>query len=556
MRNERESGKGRIEHKVGIISLDGATWDVLLPWIREGHLPHLAKLLDEGVWGTLRSTIPPVTAPAWASFQLGKSPGKHGLFHFTHYQPGSYDMVTINATHIPTPTLWQLVSQAGRRVCIINVPVTYPPQPINGYVVSGMLSPRPEVAFWPPELWEEVKREIGDYQILGMIRRFDYLGIKGFVPMMMEIAKKRAQLAHFLLAKEDWDLFMIHFQDTDTLQHAAWAWIDPAHPDFASKPAKERELVLDFYRLIDTFIGELVDALGAHRDVIVMSDHGFGPVLRRVYINQWLQNEGYLTSHHQSSWKGRLIDWAETVVRRVDVLKLRRRLIKPRSRMEDFVERLTSTELIIWPKTRAYAPAGPFYGRIYLNTVGREPMGTVARGPAWDALREEIRDKLLKWVDPETGQQVIRQVWLREELYHGPRAELLPDLVVVPADGYQIATNFRHGILVEDMPRFLTGTHRLDGIVALKGPAFAPRQEPIQARIEDLAPTILYLLGLSIPDDMDGEVLVDALDPGLLAQRPIERIAADAIAAAGDEVFSEEDLKEITTRLTDLGYLQ
>ncbi len=549
-------GGERLHHKVAIISLDGATWDVLLPWIREGHLPNLARIIGDSVWGTLRSTIPPVTAPAWTSFQLGKSPGKHGLFHFTHYQRGSYDMVTVNATHVPPPTLWQLASQAGRRVCIINVPVTYPPQPINGYVVSGMLSPRPEMAFWPPELWEEVQAAVKGYTILGTISKFDYLGIRGFVDMMTEIARKRAQLAQYLFAKEDWDLFMVHFQDTDTLQHAAWAWMDPSHPDFADKPASEREHVLGFYRALDAMIGELVDAFGDERNLIVMSDHGFGPVLRRVYINQWLQNEGYLASFQQSSLKGRLIGWAETALRRADVFKLRRRLIKPRGRLEHTVEKLTGSRLIDWAHTRAYAPTGPFYGRIYLNTVGREPLGTVEPGPAWDALRAELKEKLLALVDPETGQRVIEHVWFREEIYHGPQADVLPDLVVAPADGYQIATNFRRGILFEKMPRFLTGTHRMEGIVALRGPVFQAREHPIQARIEDLAPSILYLLGIPVPDDMDGQVLAEALRPELLDRYPITTTAAAAAHQSEDDVFSEEDLKEITARLSDLGYLQ
>ncbi len=547
-------------HKVMVIGLDGATWDILQPWMEAGYLPNLAGLVVAGTSGRLRSTIPPVTAPAWATFQTGMNPGKHGLFHFTRYQPGSYDTALVNATSIGPRTLWGLLGDAGKRLAIINVPVTYPPQPVNGVLVAGLLSPSPRQAFWPPELYDEVVAAVGEYQVVTPVRTFDYLGVKGFVEQVTALARGRAAVARYIFNKEDWDFFMVHFQSTDIIQHALWAWADPRHPDFDRKPEVEKAQVRGFYQELDGLVGELCALAGDERPVIIMSDHGFGPVTRRLYLNQWLLNEGLLSAPGQSSLKGWVLGWVEEAVRRADIFKLRRRLIKPRSRGEGLVERVKRDALIEWPQTKAFALSGPFFGRIYLNTKGREPQGMVHPGPVWDALRERIAEGLLALRDPaNNGQPMIERVWRREEVYHGNRADELPDLVVKPADGYQVVTEFRRGLLVEPMPDFLSGTHRMEGILAMSGPGIRQGVALDGGRIADLAPTILYLMGLAVPAAMDGRVLEEALEETLLAARPVrvaEEVEVEPTGApSSGEVYSDADSAEVEARLAGLGYL-
>jgi len=545
-------------HKLMIISLDGTTWDILRPWMEAGYLPNLAKLVAGGAAGNLRSTIPPVTAPAWTTFQTGVHPGKHGLFHFTRYQRGSYETALVDATSIAPRTIWRILSDAGKRIATINLPVTYPQQPLNGVVVAGLLSPSARQAFWPPELYEEVVAATGKYRVWTPIRSFDYLGVGGFVDQVVELARGRAAAARHIFGKEDWDLFMVHFQSTDIIQHALWAWADPRHPDFVNKPQEDRDKVRSFYETVDGLVGELCALAGADRPVIVMSDHGFGPALRRLYINQWLLNEGLLSAPAQSSLKGRLLGWAEQAVRRADVFKLRRRLIKPRDRGDRLLEWIKRDALIAWPATQAFALSGPFFGRIYINTKGREREGTVAPGPAWEALRSRIAQGLLALRDPDTGQQIVSNVWRREEIYQGQRADELPDLVVQPADGYQVVTEFRRGLLVEPMPGFLSGTHRMDGILALSGPSVRKDVTIVGASIADLAPTILYLMGLPVPTSMDGRVLQEALDEALLAERPVRFLEDEETGtdeASPGESYSDEDSAEVKARLAGLGYL-
>ena len=245
-------------------------------------------------------------------------------------------------------------------------------------------------------------------------------------------------------------------------------------------------------------------------------------------------------------------------MRRADVFKLRRRLIKPRSRSEGVIELLRRDALIEWEKTKAFALSGPFFGRIYLNTVGREPQGTVSPGAEWEALREQIAERLLTLRDPATGRPVIEHVWRREEIYQGPRADELPDLVVKPADGYQVTTEFRRGLLVEPMPGFLTGTHRMEGILVLHGPGICSGVTVEGASIADLAPTILHLMGLPVPENMDGRVLLDALTEEARAARPVHYIAAEDEEEPGGptgDVYSDADSAEVEARLAGLGYL-
>jgi predicted AlkP superfamily phosphohydrolase/phosphomutase len=553
------SASGADPQQVMVISLDGTTWDILQPWMQAGFLPNLASLTWQGVWGRLQSTIPPVTIPAWTTFQTGMNPGKHGLFHFTRYQPGSYETPLVNARDIAQPTLSRILSDAGRRVATINVPMTYPPRPVNGLVVAGLLSPSPQQAFWPPELYSEVVAAVGGYQVWTSIDAFDYLGVRGFVERVTALARQRAAAARYLFQKEDWDFFMVHFQSTDILQHPLWAWADPRHPDYDSKPEEEKALVRGFYETLDGLVGELCALAGPKRAVIVMSDHGFGPAMRRVYLNQWLLDEGLLAAPGLSSLRGRLLGWLETVVRRADVLKLRRRLIRPRGKGDQLVQWVKRDALIKWSETKAFAPSGPFFGRIYLNTVGREAQGVVPPGPAWEALRDSIADRLLTLRDPTNGQTVVEKVWRREEIYDGDRAGELPDLVVQPADGYQIVTEFRRGLLMEPMPTFHSGTHRMEGILALRGPGIQSGRVIDGAVMTDMAPTILYLMGLPVPSGMDGHVLKDAIDPSLLASRPVcfSEQGDEGVAGTGafEPAYSADDSEEVQSRLAGLGYL-
>ena len=543
--------------KVLVIGLDGGTLDLLGPWMREGLLPNLSTFQQEGVVERLRSTIPPVTAPAWASFQTGMNPGKHGLFDFIRYLPGSYNTTLVNSYDVGAPTLWRILSEDGKRVAVINTPLTYPPRPVNGLLVSGMLTPGTHRKFtYPPELAQELMEEIGEWPGFTPVRSFDYLGAKRFVDCLLGVLQKRTEAALYLLERARWDFFMVHFQCVDILQHALWAYIDPSHPAFSDKGEEERAYVQGFYRSLDRSIGLLLEKAAEDTLVILMSDHGFGPVTKRIYINQYLAQEGFL-SRKTGLTLAKLWNSAEPFLRRLDFLQLRRRLIPPFTKRDRWVNQMRRDPLIDWAATRAFALSGSVCTGIYFNCVGREPEGVVKSVSEYEGLREEISESLYALTDPEEGERIIAEVYPKEKIYHGPFLEHLPDLVVKPADRYIFSEALGRHPLVEASPSMLTGSHRLNGLIMLKGPQIR-RQEKVEgAEIIDLAPTILYALGVAIPEDMDGRVLEEAFHPSYLKAHPTCHAPkrSSGPLEREEEAYSDEEIERMQEHLRGLGYL-
>ena len=550
--------RGGTSDRVLVVGLDGATFDLLLPWLEEGFLPHIAGIWSRGAYGPLRSTIPPITASAWASFQTGMNPGKHGLFDFTEYRPGSYETPFVNAQSIKAEPLWGLLSRHGKRVVVINCPMTYPPRPVNGVLISGLLTPSTKVEFThPPGLYQELIGEIGDYKIFVPTRALQHLGLRAFVDRLRYASRKRAEAARFLMGRIDWDFFMVHFHSPDVLQHALWSHLDPCHPAYKAAHPSDREYVRQFYRELDALIGGLVEQAGEDVTTILMSDHGFGPAKERFHINQWLATEGYLTLRAGSLHR-RFVDGAEDIMRRMDFLKLRRRLIPPFSKREVLVRRLTQESLIDWTASRAFALPSSAAIRLQINLRGREPSGVVEGGREYEHLRDEIAQRLLRIRDPETGGPVVEHVFRREEIYSGPALDSMPDLVAQPVGGYQIATRFKESLLFSPLAEGFTGNHRMDGVLIMVGYPVAPGQAIQGAGIADLFPTILYLLDVPLPPNLDGEVLIQALKTNYVRSRPIRRRAEGPSPpgqTSGEGTYSSEDAMEIRDRLQGLGYI-
>lgn len=539
--------------RIVITSLDGATWDLLGPLCREGVMPNLAALVEEGVSGILESSIPPVTAPAWISFQTGKNPGKHGFFHFTSPHPGTYESRVMNASALQEPTLWQIAGDQGRRICTINVPMTYPLRPSNGCMVSGMLTPSLSKAFYPSELREKLFAAIGDYTIFIPIRQADFLSTHEFVKKMIGMVQQRTAAARYLIGQEDWDLSMVHIQATDIVQHAYWALVDPQHPLYHLGGKEDKGAVQSFYRELDRLLGDLWDNVRGRATIVVMSDHGFAPAVKRFYLNQWLAEQELLFTRRNLKQMAHLL---ETIVRKVDFLKLRRRLLGPRTTMSQASQKVRGEALTDWSRTRAYAVEAPFFGRIYLNVAGRQMQGCVQQGSEYENLRDHIAARLMQVFDPETGEALIERVYKREEIYHGRRLDDMPDLIIKPRSDVMIVTEFRGDSLVEATPRFLTGTHHPHGILIMAGPAVRSKGTIQGASLVDMAPTLLHLLGLPVPDDMDGTVLLDALDPAFVEVHPVQYVGAEAhLTSDAGHDYTDEEAEIVEDRLEALAYL-
>lgn len=545
-----------INNKLLLFGIDGATWDVFDPLLREGSLPHLSKLIAEGKRGVLLSSIPPDTATAWTTFQTGVNPGKHGIFDFNQYTAGSYSPAFINSKKIPKDTIWQVLSGQNKKLVVLNVPVTYPPYRISGLLVSGLLTPGLQSKFtFPEELAQEILQIEKDYTIVTTQQVFNRTSLEGFIEKLILTEQKRTNVMHHLLAGGNWDVAMIHFQSTDPLQHAAFCYLDRDHPLY--DPTKYRT-VTELYKSIDRNIGELLDELPSSALKIVLSDHGFASVYKTIHLNNFFMDQG-LMSLKKSGIRSQMFLPALKLVREIDQRFIRGLFsfkkgasLRAKVKLDKFID---------WPRTKASMMIGWLYGLVYLNCRGREREGVVAMGREYEELRDSIAERLLSLKDPETGKTVIKKVCKREELYRGERLETAPDLVVIPEDGYEFSRSFtlssRDAIKKNVLRKDHMGVHKREGIFVFSGNAIDKPSSLDEAHIVDMFPTILYALGIPIPDYTDGKVLLDVFTENFKKNNPpvyeTQKERPDRSRKEG--IFSEEDKKKIEKRLKDLGYM-
>ncbi|MCA9899396.1 MAG: alkaline phosphatase family protein [Anaerolineales bacterium] len=536
--------------KLLILGIDGATFDLIRPWAREGKLPNLAKLMQHGVHTDLLSTMPPVTSPAWPSFMTGCNPGKHGVFDFIQPSGASYSLV--NSSLIKKPTMWQILSNKGYRVGVLNVPVTYPPQPINGFMITGILSPKQGTISYPANLIDRYRGTLGDYRISPNIQ-YKPGNETAYIEDIYDLIHAHGKWALHLMQNEPVDVLMVHFIALDIMMHALWKLMDSNHP--RHKPSAHQDGILGGYQLVDSYIGKMLDLLPADAHVITMSDHGFGPLHRIVNLNNFLMEKGFLKLNHSpktilKSLAFKLGISPAVIYRIVEKIGLQNMATKvSKNTRNQLLGKFLNYDSVDWSQTVAYSMG--HVGQIYLNMAGREPNGIVTQA-SYKRTRQDIVDALQDLVD-ENGRSLITKIILREETYHGPYTEKGPDIHLI-LDGYNIiayplfATN---GKIVTEQIRGDSGCHRREGIVIAHGPQFKENaQLPISADIIDIAPTIFALLGEAVPKHMDGAVLVDFFKtPPDVTHFDAEQELRD------DHTLNEADNKQIEDRLRDLGYL-
>jgi len=565
--------------KVVVIGLDAATWTVIRPWMAEGSMPNLAKLMKAGVSGPLESILPPITPPAWTSFMTGKNPGKHGIFNFVETENVGYAMNYINASSRRSPTVWKLLNDAGISVGTMNIPFTYPPEKLNGFQISGLDTPSENSPYThPPELKQELQRHTKiehDIRYLGFMstdaRRDQVLS------EMRKVDKQWTAAALYLLEHHPQDVMMFVFMSIDTVQHYFWQYMDKSH--FLHDPTADARFqrgVRDVYERLDAATGQLLAKLPAATTVFVVSDHGGGPVSdRTIYLNRYLGQLGLL---HYRENKGSVLSRFVSKSLRV-VYSLLRSSLPPRQKgwLADLFPVLrkkaeltyTSFASIDWTRTKAYCSevlAAP--PSIWINLKGVKPSGIVE--PAeYHELIEFIIKKVRELKDPRTGQPVVARVFRREDIFHGPFTAEGADLII---DWWN--EDSLHGTEPsfpeerDDPPLVIRehrssgksewgGTHRLHGILVGAGPALKKNVEIENAHLIDLAPTLLHLFGVAVPEDMDGSVLVDAFRPEFLAEHPVKAGAASG-TSGGDRSsgYTDEESAKVEERLQALGYLE
>lgn len=555
----------REEKKIFLVGLDGATFDLILPWVKSGKLPTLRRLIEGGVSGSLLSTFPPLTGPAWSSFMTGKSPGQHGILEFFRRKEDSYQQVLNNRMDIDGGSLWQYLSKAGKKVGVINVPLTYPPEDVNGFMITGLLTPAGCRDFtFPPNLLEEIEAQFGDYY-LRLDEKYHPKAPLPFINELYENLENNADVASYLISHKEWDFFMVHFYGTDRIQHELWHMLDPNHPDYdPDEIDRLGNVVEDFFIKVDSVINRLVKALDDETSVIIMSDHGFGPIYKFININTWLLQEGFLhlknkfgTFIRHKLWQFGfnymvLGNW----VLRLGFGRQAKRL--GRAKREKWQQKLfLSLRDVDWSKSKVYSIGN--FGQLFVNLAGREPSGIVSPGEEYQKVLDDLTVRLNELQDPESGQPVIEKILRGDEVYHGKYAHRAPDLVFFTKNMEYKAmglSDFSSNKIFE--PVFGSrGHHRMNGILICYGPkVFKEKSEIENASISDLAPTILYLMGEKIPADMDGKVLMDLFTPSFLENHTPLIQDNDIFDKSSEKyVLSKQDEEVLVERMRRLGYM-
>ncbi len=483
----------------------------------------------------------------------GKNPGKHGVYHFHLPTKTSYlRRRLIDSTTVRSEKLWNLLNRSGLSVGLIDVPLLYPPSPVEGYMVAGgPLAPSEKANFtFPPSLHTELLRELGDFPLyFRTLKQFRSGNLIRTLRELYGLTRNRRRASLYLLTSHPTDFFMIVYRGTDFLQHYGWRfWDDGYQKRHPAESRKLRDVIPQYYEEMDAAIGELIAAFDGELTVFIISDHGAGPLYKFFYVNAWLRQEGFLAvKRFPKGWPYRPVRGCRALPRVLG----RRRIPWP-----TFVKKYRA-ELVDWRRTRAY---GNFTGdepAITLNVKGRDTWGTVNQGSEYEDVREEIIRRLKALRDPDTGLPVVEQVYRREEVYSGPYVDEAPDIAFIPREWLYRPRgdlDVQHPL---EAPESLTpATHRMDGILIAWGKHIRHHEGVSDAQIIDLAPSVLHLFGLPIPDDIDGKVLTEILTPEFMARHPVqqERVVSEA-REVGGEVFSEEERKQVEEGLRALGYI-
>jgi predicted AlkP superfamily phosphohydrolase/phosphomutase len=555
-------------NKVLLIGLDGATLDLIEPWAKQGLLPNLASLMAQGTYGRLTSVIPVLSSAAWSSFMTGKNPGKHSIYDFVRRAPESYRLRVVNHSHNRADSLWKILSQHERKVGVMNVPMTYPPEKVNGFIVTGLGTPDYKAFTYPEDLGNELLKR--GYRVNKKV--FYHPGNESqYLQELYDMAEKQFQATQWLLQSQAWDFFMAVFFDTDQMAHYFWRHMDASHPlHNPQTDAPYQNAILEYYQRMDSYIGELRQEAGEDTNLIVISDHGAGPLYQDVFLNEWLRQEGYLvTLDEVADLKGRYRLFGRLGLTRDGISAFLRK--NGLGRVERFIkdtlgngieflpktQRAEFPQAIDWEKTRAYSFG--YQGQIYLNVAGREPDGNVEPGEGYDRLRQEIIGKLEKLSDRRDGKAVVDRVYKKEDVFQGSYTDYAPDLVLVmrglsynTRQGYEFST--RSGKIFSDPLTHESGSHRREGIFFAAGPDIEGLGLRSGMRLIDVAPTVLHLLDCQIPADMDGSVLEELLTGGRKAS--IGQVSAqESENPDNPKELSDQEEQEMIERLKNLGYL-
>lgn len=559
-----------------LVGLDAACWEYIDPLLKAGRLPNIEKLMNDGNWGVLQSTMPPWTPTAWSSLVTGKNAGKHGVFDMLRRKPGAYEFAPINSRNRQGAPFWKYLNDAGVRVGLVNVPFSYPPAPLDGFTVCGFGTPdEARDLTWPPDALAWIESRFGPYE---PVVSTELLRSGRAEEILAAEKKHQARLIEVGLALAEHhqvDVLVINLMLTDHANHKM----------------PNMELVHEAYLQSDADLGRLCNVFQPE-NVLLISDHGSSRLKGDFLLNVWLREHGYCVYHERTpakqaaAFNGILKQWfhnhkgwtgrSEKVLRRLLAITLPR---MPRAIQRRFWARIESAlpfaemhaQLSTMPdfSRTTVIPGSLYSGLLYFNVAGREPSGVIAAAER-RALASRLKEELSQIREPVTGRRLFTNVFTPDELFHGPLAAAAPDIIV---DAYWSQWNIRtrqpaahkgkqhdHYFVTFDQHRDF-GWHSPEGVFVFSGPAIQPGAaangalKPSEGHLVDVPATLLHIYNVPAPEDWDGRVLLELLEPEL-RRRPIRTQPGDTEQEAVEEMaYSTEEADSMVRHLRALGYL-
>ena len=435
------------------------------------QLPNIKRLISNSIYGAMKSTIPAITCPAWVSMMTSANPGRLGLYGFRNRSSYDYEGLSFaNSSTIRQDTVWDILSKIGKKVVVVGVPMTYPPKPVNGCMVTCFMTPDTKCDYtYPHELKTEVESVSNGYILdVGEFRIDDKAPI---LKTIYDMTEKRFRLTRHFIRSKEWDFFMVVEMGTDRIHHAFWKYFDQDHPKYIPG-SKYQDAILNYYKYLDDEIGETMKLLSEDTLILIVSDHGAKKMVGGICINEWLIQNGYMKlvqyPAESAPFNKLIVDWENTMV---------------------------------WGE-------GGYYGRIFMNVKGREPGGVIAP-QHYEYFRNELIRKLEDLRD-ENGRNINTKVFKPEDIYTECNG-IPPDLIVYYGDlsWRSIGSVGNRTIWASEND---TGpddaNHSQYGIFIMRngGSQQGVRREGVT--LYDIAPTILNYMGVKVPEDMEGKALL------------------------------------------------
>lgn len=537
-----------MKKRIFVIGLDGATFDIINPLIREGGLANIAGLMKHGVWGPLRSTIPAFSPVAWTSMITGVNPGKHGIVDgFIHHH--DYRMSFVNSTYRRYKPIWSILNSLGKSTGVVNVPLTYPPEEVNGFLITGMFTPEHVEDFiYPHDLRRLIRDKAGKY----IFEAVQSSNMDKVYKSTHKVIDQRDKIFSYLLSSYDLDFYFFVFVETDRIQHCFWKFMDEKSVDVShSERKKYKTIIADIYKKLDDSIGRILKYAGDDDTVMLVSDHGFGNMQRAFALSNWLREKGYTA----------YMPGQEPAI--PQPLSMFDKIKKKALRVVEDADKEKALNWyfknIDWHSTTAFTEGAS--GGIFINMEGRQRDGIVKAGEEYERVRRRLIDELKELRDPETGKKVVQVVHRREDIYTSDDFIGIPDLIVICDKGYHTISPSEcvyYRLSGKDMffSHSWSGRHEENGILVMKGPTIKQGGNIGNANIMDVSPTILYLMDQPLSAGFDGKVILDAIrDEWKYTHQPRYTGYYTLKLDGGAADFSEQESQQIEERLRNLGYL-